>query len=512
MTIKLVIWDLDDTLWAGTLADGDDVALFAHRAAMVRTLNERGVVSSICSKNDFATAKARLEAFGLWDEFVFPHIAFTPKPQAIEAIIADMQLRAQNVLFVDDNPVNLREVAHVIPEIQLLDATAPDCDARLQAIVDAHAGTLRNRVAEYRMLEHKKADRDTAGVSNEDFLRSCGIQACAPFLMDNLDFAPRIVELVNRSNQLNYTGSRVEQTALEREIIDVVGFDSWSIFAWDKYGHYGLVGFVMVDRKTPAILHFTFSCRVMHMGMEEYALGKIREKWPHIDISAIAGRFSRTWPDWIKDRSFHDPKVRGGLIASQRPDVSAQASLRIMFDCQSGGIAHFSTQRNQVDFDNSPRLFGLKAFRNGSFADQQFPPYVVYGAGIDYSDPRWDGEAEFLEVGMYAWCVQRMCAFLAERGITALVVLPPDNAAPEQYRPHMNHTRERTQRFNAIWRETAAACPHVTLLDLSDVADRHEMIDVSHYTAGLLQKIAHHVDDWYEGVTCPQHVERRLAG
>jgi FkbH-like protein len=512
VTVKLVIWDLDETLWAGTLADGDEVALFEHRAAMIRTLNGRGVVSSICSKNDFETARAQLEAFGLWDEFVFPHIAFTPKPAAIEAIIADMQLRPQNVLFVDDNAINLREVLHCIPEIQLLDATAPDCDARLQAIVDANAGVSRNRIAEYRMLEHKKADRETAGVSNEEFLRSCGIQACAPFLMDNLDFAPRIVELVNRSNQLNYTGSRVEQAALERDIMNVVAFDSWSIFAWDKYGHYGLVGFVMVDRKTPAILHFTFSCRVMHMGLEAYALGKIREKWPHIDVSALAGRFSNAWPDWIKDRSFHDPKVRDGLIASHRPDVSAEAKLRIMFDCQSGGIAHFSTRRNEVDFDNNPRLFGLKSFRNGTFAGQHYPPYVVYGAGIDYSDPRWDGEAEFLEVGMYAWCVQRMCAFLDERGITALIVLPPDNAADAQYRPHMGHTRERTQRFNAIWREAAAANPHVTLLDLSDVTGEHEMIDVSHYTAGLLQKIAQHVDAWYEGVTCSQQADRRAAG
>jgi FkbH-like protein len=511
MAIKLVIWDLDDTLWAGTLADGDTVALFERRAAMIRALNARGVVSSICSKNDFETAKAQLVALDLWDAFVFPHIAFTPKPQAIEAIIADMQLRAQNVLFVDDNPVNLREVAYCIPEIQLLDATAANCDERLQALVDAHEGVRRNRVAEYRILEHKKADRDTAGVSNEDFLRGCEIRACAPYLMDNLDFAGRIEELVNRSNQLNYTRSRVTREALERDIIDVVAFDSWSIFAWDKYGHYGLVGFVMVDRKTPALVHFTFSCRVMHMGMEEYALWKVRQKFPAIDTSAYDGRFSRTTPDWIRDQSFHDPEVRAGLIASHVPDVSQQAALRIMFDCQSGGIAHFSARRAEVDFDNNPRLFALKSFRTGTFANQHYPSYVVYGAGIDYSDPRWAGEAQFLEIGMYAWCVQKMCTFLRERDITALIVLPPDNAAPEQYRPHMNHTRERTQRFNAIWREAAAGLPQITLLDLSDIARHDEMIDVSHYTAGLLQKIAHHVDAWYEAETCPQQALRRAG-
>ena len=73
--IKLILWDLDDTLWRGTLADGDAVALFEQRAEMIRAFNARGVVSSICSKNDFDAARAKLEAFGLWDEFVFPHIA-----------------------------------------------------------------------------------------------------------------------------------------------------------------------------------------------------------------------------------------------------------------------------------------------------------------------------------------------------------------------------------------------------------------------------------------------------
>jgi FkbH-like protein len=126
--LKLIIWDLDDTLWSGTLADGDAVQLHRHRAELIRAFNARGVVSSICSKNDFATAEAKLRALGLWDEFVFPHIAFTPKPEAIRAIIADMQLRPADVLFVDDNPVNLREVAHAIPDIQLLEITLSDAD------------------------------------------------------------------------------------------------------------------------------------------------------------------------------------------------------------------------------------------------------------------------------------------------------------------------------------------------------------------------------------------------
>lgn len=72
--VKLVIWDLDDTFWKGTLGEGD-VELVEDHAVVVRELNRRGIINAICSKNDFAMAKQRLQAAGLWDEFVFPELA-----------------------------------------------------------------------------------------------------------------------------------------------------------------------------------------------------------------------------------------------------------------------------------------------------------------------------------------------------------------------------------------------------------------------------------------------------
>lgn len=498
--IKLIIWDLDDTLWRGTLADGDAVAPHAHRAALVRAFSAKGVVSSICSKNDFDTAKAALVGLGLWDAFVFPHIAFTPKPAAIQAIVEDMQLRPANVLFVDDNALNLAEVRHCLPGIQTLDITRADADDQLAGLLALQTGT-RSRVDEYRMLERKKRDRDAAGtVSNEDFLRSCGIRACAPQMMDNLDFAERIAELINRSNQLNYTGSRVEQAGLERDLIDLVGFDSWSIFAWDNYGRYGLVGFAMVDRAAARLVHFTFSCRAMHMGLEEYALARVREKWPEIDTSTWDGRFSRTAPDWIEDCSFHDPEIRGQILAEQVPAVANDPAIRIMFDCQSGGIAHFSRFRPAIEFDNAPRLFSLRMMKDGSYAEQRFPPLLVYGATVDYLDVRWPGQWHLLERGLYQTCVIRACTLLIERGLRMLVVLPPEDAPDDKYRAGLNHTRERTHFFNALWRRAARDNPgHLWVLDLAHLIEHDdEMADVTHYHAGLLNKIAGQVDCWVE--------------
>lgn len=497
--LKLIIWDLDDTLWAGTLADGEAVRLHQHRAELVRAFNARGVVSSICSKNDRATAEAKLRALGLWEEFVFPHIAFTPKSEAIRAILADMQLRPADVLFIDDNPANLREVGHAIPEIQLLEITLSDADDHLAGLL-ALTPPGKSRVARYRMLERRKADRAAVpALSNHDFLRTCGIAATAPYLMDNLDFVPRIVDLVNRSNQLNYTGSRVEQAALEAQIVDVIAHDSWSIFAWDAYGRHGLVGFVMVDRAAGKLIHFTFSCRIMHMGVEAYALSKVREKWPEID--AGSWDFDRTNPDWIADSDFHDPQVRAAILAEQAPQLMPEPAIRIMFDCQSGGIAHYSRFRPAIEFDHHPRLFAMRMMDGGSWQDQDFPPFLVYGAAVDYLDNRWGERWPLVDLGLYETCLVRTLIMLIEQDRRMLVVLPPEDAPADQYRAGLNLTPERCRRLNALWRKAARENPaHVWILEVADIAGPGEMADVTHLHAGLLQKIAGQVDCWIEAV------------
>ncbi|MDE2405642.1 MAG: HAD family hydrolase [Sphingomonadales bacterium] len=496
MQLKLVIWDLDDTLWRGALADGDDVVPDQRRAELVRAFNAKGVVSSICSNNDPAAARARLEALGLWDQFVFPRIAFAPKPEAIRAIIDDMQLRPANVLFVDDNPHNLAGARHLLPDLHVLDARAADADDTLAALLAGLPANGRSRLAEYRQLEAKAADRAAGGGSNEDFLHACNIQATAPFLMDNLDFVERIAELVNRANQLNYTGTRFEPAALTTAIVDVVAHDSWSIFAWDRYGDYGLVGFVQVDRKAKRLIHFAFSCRIMHMGIEQYALARVLEKWPDCDLSVLAGRVAATPAPWVHDQSFHEPAVRERLIARLNPAAAGPRDVRVMFDCQSGGIAHFSAHRDRIDFDNAPRLFALRHVIPNSGEDLRLAPRMVYGAGIDYSDPRWPELADLIDDGLYEACADLLCAHVNDNGARLLVLLPVEDAAEERYRPHMGHTRDRTIRFNRVWRALAARHPGIDLFDMTGFARADDMTDVSHYHARFLRRLAGEVDRW----------------
>lgn len=507
MKIKLIIWDLDDTLWQGTLAEGDDVALNEHRAELIRAYNRHGLISAICSKNDYTTAQNKLESFNLWNEFVFPRIAFVPKGAAVKQIIEDMQLRPMNVLFIDDNVHNLHEVKSAVPEINIVDATSPECDVLLQQILENNKDINRSRVEEYRILQNKIDDRQNQAASNEEFLRSCDINIAYAITLENLEFKERIVELINRSNQLNYTKSRVEIESLTQMILDNTNYDSWSIFVWDKYGYYGLVGFAMIHRQSKSLIHFVFSCRAMHMGIENATLQKIRGRFPHVDCSQFEIPLPTLQGNWLTEKKFLDPEIRE-MIRQKENTAPKEVLIKIMYGCMSGGMAFYSRYRDIMDYDGAlfeqlNTFFCFNTFRTNPDAiiKQRFPRTLVYGAAFDYYNAGWDSNALPLENGSFINVLFAFCEFFARGNYKILAVLPPENLPDECYRVTDGCTRERTIAFNTAWRIIARLFPFITILDLTEFATSKDFADSAHYYAGFMQKIAQRIDTWYELIT-----------
>lgn len=130
--IKLVIWDLDDTFWKGTLSEGP-IEFIDANVQLVKRLSDCGVVNSICSKNDEKPVIESLNSIGLNDQFVFKSINWLPKGQRIRQLIKDMGLRAQNCLFLDDNNVNINEALHYSPDLM---AAAPEVITDLKHYFD----------------------------------------------------------------------------------------------------------------------------------------------------------------------------------------------------------------------------------------------------------------------------------------------------------------------------------------------------------------------------------------
>ncbi len=288
--VRLVIWDLDDTFWQGTLSEGA-VIHNARNAAIVETLNRRGIVSAICSKNNHEPVEAALRAQGLWDKFVFPRIAFAPKGAMVAQIIKDAQLRAPTVLFIDDNVTNLNEALYYSPGLQIAE---PDFlehlldDPRFAGKPDPEL----NRLARYRVLERKLADqaKSAGDTDNVQFLRESKIRISIHANVE-AEFA-RIHDLVNRTNQLNFTKNRWpdDPAAALAQFRQEQGANFYGHAGYvkvaDQYGNYGICGFFLVTGDV--CRHFLFSCRSMNMGVEQFVWARIGRPYVPVQGEVIS--------------------------------------------------------------------------------------------------------------------------------------------------------------------------------------------------------------------------------
>ena len=260
--IKLIIWDLDETFWEGTLSEGK-VIPNERNIELIYNLTNRGIVNSICSKNNEKDVEEKLVELNVNEYFVFKSIDWQPKGMRVKKIIEDMQLRDENVLFIDDNVSNLSEVEHYNENIKV---AFPSCIDFLIDNVNAVGKDDKNndRLKQYKTLEKKKKDSN-AYVNNLDFLKECNISVT--ILSDCESEMDRLFELTNRTNQLNFTKKKYTKEEFEAIIKDS-SQQKYYVHCKDKYGDYGIVGYARI--KDGILEDFLFSCRAMGMGVEQY--------------------------------------------------------------------------------------------------------------------------------------------------------------------------------------------------------------------------------------------------
>lgn len=300
--IKLVIWDLDETFWKGTLSE-EMITIPQDHISIVKEITSRGIMNSICSKNDYETAKAELIKVGVWDYFIFPHINWKPKGKEVNNIISECQLRPENVLFIDDNIVNRKEVEFYNPGIS---TSSEDIIKEIIQMPELRGkdDDHHTRLHQYKILEKKQEARESYS-DNYQFLRDSKIRIS--FIHDIHSYKERIFELINRTNQLNFTKVRLDNEELDALLMNP-NLDNVCIHVEDKYGDYGICGFYSYDEKKRALIHFLFSCRVLSLGIENYIYQKLN--CPSISIinpvASILEKHIRI--DWIEEVVEHKAK------------------------------------------------------------------------------------------------------------------------------------------------------------------------------------------------------------
>lgn len=276
--VKCVVWDLDNTVWDGILVEdgSESLRLKPQIEQILRILDERGILSSIVSKNDREEALGVLRTFGIAEYFLSPQISWQPKSQGIDAVVHQLNIGMDSVLFVDDSEFELHEVKTVHPKVRVLNAehylTIPNMES-CQVVVTAES---RARRKLYQVEVERKAAACTFGQDYLAFLRYCGLKLNVyPMTRENLN---RVHELTQRTNQMNFSGNRYEKSVLE-EILDKPYLDTYVLEVEDRFGSYGIVGFCIVDNRVPLMTDLMFSCRVQSKRVEHAFLAYLIQKY-----------------------------------------------------------------------------------------------------------------------------------------------------------------------------------------------------------------------------------------
>lgn len=283
-SVKLVIIDLDDTLWRGVIAEEgvDNPALLEGWPLGIiealTMLKRRGILLAIVSRNDEATIRR------LWpdvigdklplEEFASVRINWDPKPGNVAAVLADCNLLARSALFIDDNPVERAAVQGAHPDIRVLGQDlyyirrillwAPELQV---AAITEEAGRRTEMIQAQTQREEARAQ-----MPREEFLAGLGV-AMTRLTITAADHPryPRAFELLNKSNQFNTTGRRWSPEEMHAFLAGGGRIEAFEVA--DNFTQYGLVCVALIDGA--AFTQYVMSCRVLGLEVEACAIATL---------------------------------------------------------------------------------------------------------------------------------------------------------------------------------------------------------------------------------------------
>ncbi|MBF0318986.1 MAG: HAD-IIIC family phosphatase [Nitrospirae bacterium] len=286
--IKCLIWDLDNTLWNGTILEGDTVTLRENAAKTIKTLDSRGILQSIASRNDHALVMDKLREFGLKDYFLYPQINWNAKSQSIKQIAELLNIGTDTLAFIDDEPYERQEVSFSMPEVMCMDAASLDNVLAIEQMNPLYiTDDSKNRRQMYIADQERRKVEESYSGPSEEFLSHLGM--VFDIYTATTDDLKRAEELTVRTNQLNTTGYTYNYDELNGFIKSNNHLLLMASLT-DRYGTYGKVGLVLVEIGESAwiIKLLLMSCRVMSRGVGSIVINYLRNEARRRGIRLLA--------------------------------------------------------------------------------------------------------------------------------------------------------------------------------------------------------------------------------
>jgi len=284
---KLLILDCDNTLWGGVVGedglsgirldpDGDPGVYFHRVQQRIIELHQRGVLIALCSKNNEEDV---WEVFGKHphalirkSHLVAWRINWHDKAENIRAIVRELNIGMDAVVFVDDSPRELELIAQQLPDVTLLAVPEDLSEYERRLMQDGWFQTAsrsdedQQRTRMYQEEQERTEDKQRYQ-DLDDYLRSLATVA----RIGPLDDAgiSRAAQLTQRTNQFNLTTRRYSEADLRTFIAD----PNMAVFMMavsDRFGDLGNTGVFIAKRdgSTATIDTFLLSCRILGRRLE----------------------------------------------------------------------------------------------------------------------------------------------------------------------------------------------------------------------------------------------------
>ncbi len=306
---KLLLVDLDDTLWGGIVGDegwpnlrlgGHDPIgeAFADFQRSLKNLRNRGILLGIVSKNEEQTALDAIanhpEMILRKDDFIIWRINWQDKATNIIEVAKELNLGLQSIVFLDDNPVERARVRDALPEVLVPEMPANKMFFKktllgLDCFDAPQLSEEDGRRHEMYVVERERQEIMSMAQSFDDWLAQLKLEVIVEEI--NVSNLPRTVQLLNKTNQMNLRTRRLTESEFQ-EWRNLPFHYGWTFRVSDCYGDSGLTGIATIEKNgdEATISDFILSCRVMGRKVEEsmiYALVEfsrslgIKKLWAH---------------------------------------------------------------------------------------------------------------------------------------------------------------------------------------------------------------------------------------
>ncbi len=302
---KCIVWDLDNTLWDGTLIeDGvDGIRLRQEVVDVIKETDRRGILHSVASKNNHDEAFKILRMSGLDEYFLHPQISWQPKSQSIARIAQLLNIGIDTLAFVDDQPFEREEVRSAFPQVSVIDTsdfrtlpTRKECQVPITE-------ESKQRRQMYLQQQQRNAVLETFDGDYKAFLKECNIEVdITPLNTENLG---RVYELAQRTNQMNFSGSKYPREQLE-QLRQSNAHDTFVLKCKDRFGSYGIVGFAVVERREPRLIDLMFSCRIQGKRIEHAFLSFLLNQYVAASGKAFFANYRKTAKNEAAGKVFDD--------------------------------------------------------------------------------------------------------------------------------------------------------------------------------------------------------------